>query len=96
MAPDNGHIGFWLGIITHPKRHLNADIVSVGEHPPERLLDRPNGQRMIGALRGHFQNLAIKQLNTGPRWESAAGHQLIVFCSSPSLRAAHCRSLNLV
>src|SRR5207302_9819245 len=90
-------VRFRLGVIIHPERHLDTHSVPVGEHPPEGLLGRLNGQRMIGALGSHFQNLAIKQLHPGAGWEHTADHQLIVLRSSPPLRSnAHRRPPDLV
>src|SRR5437588_282906 len=93
----HGDVRFRLGVIIHPERHLDTHSVPVGEHPPDARLGRLNGQRMIGALGSHFQNLAIKQLHPGAGWEHTADHQLIVLRSSPPLRSnAHRRPPALV
>src|SRR5207302_8620779 len=93
----HGDVRFRLGVIIHPERHLDTHSVPVGEHPPEGLLGRLNGQRMIGALGSHFQNLAIKQLHPGAGWEHTTDHQLIEPRSSPPLRSnAHRQPPDLV
>jgi hypothetical protein len=97
MTAGDRDVWLRLRLITDRQRHSHTDIISVRENPSERFFHSPNRQRMVGALRRHFQDLTVKELDTSARRERPAIHQLIIFRATPSFRPdAHANPPNPV